>query len=291
MRSLMLTTLAFSLAANVAMAGTPAGDAARKDIEKTLGFVPAFIKQVPDSALPGAWEEMKTLQMNPNTALSGKDKELVGLAVASQIPCEYCVFAHTEFAKLNGATEAEIGEAVVMGALARHWSTYFNGLQLDETKFRADLQRALEYAKKGMTPKDIAVVDAKTALADIAQSFGFVPDFLRDFPAEGLAGAWKEMRDVELNPNTAIQPKYKSLIGIGVAAQIPCRYCVVADTMFAKAGGASDREIREAVAMAAIVRHWSTILNGLQADKATFKKDIERLVREAKKKSASTAQR
>ena len=79
--------------------------------------------------------------------------------------------------------------------------------------------------------------------------------------------------------------------GLGVAAQVPCRYCVVADTMFAKASGASDREIREAVAMAAIVRHWSTILNGLQADKATFKKDIERLVREAKKKSASTAQR
>ena len=48
---------------------------------------------------------MKTLQLNPNTALPGRTKELIGLAVAAQIPCHYCIVAHTEFAKLNGASE------------------------------------------------------------------------------------------------------------------------------------------------------------------------------------------
>jgi AhpD family alkylhydroperoxidase len=83
-------------------------EAAIQDIQKTLGFVPQFFTKFPESALPGAWEEMKTLQLNPHTALPGKTKELIGLGVAAQIPCKYCIFAHTEFAKLNGASDAEI---------------------------------------------------------------------------------------------------------------------------------------------------------------------------------------
>ncbi len=96
-----------------------------------------------------------------------------------------------------------------------------------------------------------------------------------------------EMRDVEMNPNSAIPGKYKSLIGMAVASQIPCKFCIVADTEFAKLDGASEREITEAVAMAGLVRHWSTVLNGRQADKAAFKKDIDKLVKGAKKHMAA----
>ena len=133
----------------------------------------------------------------------------------------------------------------------------------------------------------MAVTDGKMALKDIEQSFGLVPDFLRRYPQEGLAGAWTEMRDVEMNPASALPGKYKSLIGLAVSAQIPCRYCIIADTEFAKLEGATDREITEAVAMAGLVRHWSTILNGRQADKATFKKEISRLVAGAKKQATA----
>ena len=40
-----------------------------------------------------------------------KTKQLIGLAVAAQIPCAYCVYAHTKFAKAAGATDAQIKEA------------------------------------------------------------------------------------------------------------------------------------------------------------------------------------
>jgi len=50
--------------------------------------------------------------------------------------------------------------------------------------------------------------------------------------------------------------------------------------------GTNERELTEAVAMAGMVRHWSTILNGRQADKVAFKKDISRLVAGAKKHMA-----
>ena len=292
---MLLVVMAAVAGAPAAAMATPQGDAARADIQKTFGFVPGFIKLVPELALPGAWMDMKGLQMNPGTALPGKIKELVGLAVSAQIPCEYCVYAHTEFAKLNGATDAEIGEAVVMGALTRRWSTVANGLQVDEAKFRAEIAQVIANLKKGAASgaapaKPMAVTDGKTALDEVKQAFGVVPEFLRRYPQEGLAGAWTEMRDVEMNPNTAIPGKYKSLIGLAVASQIPCKFCIVADTEFAKLEGASERELTEAVAMAGLTRHWSTIINGRQVDKAAFKKDITRLVAAARKHMAAAQQ-
>jgi AhpD family alkylhydroperoxidase len=286
---ILILALGAVLSGPTAALATPAADAARADIQNTFGFVPGFIKLVPDLALPGAWMDMKGLQLNPSTALPAKMKELVGLAVAAQTPCEYCVYAHTEFAKLNGASDAEIGEAVAMGALTRRWSTFLNGIQTDETKFRAEIAQLVGNMKKAgasAPPKPITVVDAKTALSDIKQSFGMVPEFLRRYPQEGIAGAWSEMRDVEMG-SSAIPGKYKTLIGLAVASQVPCRFCIIADTEFAKLEGASEREITEAVAIAGLVRHWSTILNGRQADKAAFKKDINRLVAGARKHMAA----
>src|SRR3954469_16956855 len=95
-------------------ADSPAVAATKADVQKTFGFVPQFVLKMPEEMLPGAWEELKGLQLNPNTALPGRTKELVGLAVAAQIPCRYCIAAHTEFARLNGASDKEIGEAVAM---------------------------------------------------------------------------------------------------------------------------------------------------------------------------------
>jgi len=143
--SLTLASLLFLPAvtrAAEAAKGGPAAEA-RADIQKTLGFVPQFFLKFPETALPGAWEEMKTLQLNPATALPGRSKELIGLAVAAQIPCHYCIYAHTEFAKLNGASEEEIGEAVAMAATTRHWSTFINGIQTDEGKFRGEIAKLL----------------------------------------------------------------------------------------------------------------------------------------------------
>lgn len=278
-------------------AAQPAGPAqtARDDIKSMFGFVPGFLNDMPDSALPGAWEEMKALQMNPNTALPGKIKELIGLAVAAQVPCKYCVYAHTEFAELNGATRQEVQEAVVMASLARHWSTVLQGQQTDLGKFKAEVRGWLDHGRKqaagqAPAPSPVQVSDASSAMKDIQQTMGSVPEFIRKFSSEALPGAWKEMRDVEMNPKTALSGKHKSLIGLAVAAQIPCRFCLAADTEFARAEGATDREIAEAIAMSAITRHWSTYLNGMQTDEGAFKRDVDKLVRAAKKHAARAPQ-
>jgi AhpD family alkylhydroperoxidase len=110
-----------------------------EDIEATMGSVPSFIKMFPKAALPGAWAEEKALELSTDTALTPKEKSLISLAVAAQIPCQYCVWADTMNAKRAGATDEEIGEAVAMAALTRHWSTIFNGLQVDFETFKKEM--------------------------------------------------------------------------------------------------------------------------------------------------------
>lgn len=126
--------------------------AAYKDIEATLGQVPTMFKVFPEIGIAGAWAEFKSMQLNPDSKLDGKTKELLGLAVSAQIPCQYCVYFHTAAAKLNGATDEEIREAVAMASIVRHWSTVLNGMQVDEATFRKEtddiLARAAEMAKK-----------------------------------------------------------------------------------------------------------------------------------------------
>lgn len=132
--------LAFAAGALLAVTAAHAEDAsataAYKDIQATLGSVPDMFKTLPDVAVAGAWAEIKGVQLNPNTALNGKTKELMGLAVASQIPCQYCIYFHTLAAKANGASDEEIKEAVAMAAIVRHWSTMLNGSQVDLATFK-----------------------------------------------------------------------------------------------------------------------------------------------------------
>jgi AhpD family alkylhydroperoxidase len=117
------------------------------EIQGAFGFVPDFVKNVPEVLLPSFWGGVTGLEMNPATKLDGKTKELIGLAVAAQIPCEYCVYFHTEAARLNGATDEEIKEAVGMAGLTRMGSTILNGNQTDKAQFKRDIQRIVEGAK------------------------------------------------------------------------------------------------------------------------------------------------
>jgi AhpD family alkylhydroperoxidase len=106
----------------------------------------------------------------------------------------------------------------------------------------------------------------EATLKDIQQTLGGVPSFLKEVPKIALPGAWSELKAVEFSNDSAIPMKYKALIEIAVAAQIPCHYCVWLDAQAAKAAGATDDEVKEAVAIAAIDRHWSAIFNGMQVD-------------------------
>ena len=132
--------------AQFARADDDPAQAAYHDIEQTLGIVPGFFKAFPKSGIAGAWSEFKSIQLNPKTSLDGKTKELIGLAVSAQIPCQYCVYFHTAAAKANGASDEEIREAVAMAAISRHWSTVLNGMQIDIATFKREIDTVLHLA-------------------------------------------------------------------------------------------------------------------------------------------------
>lgn len=89
------------------------------------------------------------------------------------------------------------------------------------------------------------------------------------------------------NPDGQIPAKYRELIALGVAAQIPCTYCAYAHTAFAKANGATDAEVQEAIAYAGEVRLWSTILNGNQYNLESFQNDIDGILAHASEAAKS----
>ena len=109
---------------------------------------------------------------------------------------------------------------------------------------------------------------------DIEQTLGRVPSFVNLFAKAALPGAWLEAKALTFSDNTALPPKMKALISLAVAAQIPCTYCIWSDTQDARRAGATEEEIREAVAIAGLTRQTSTIFNGMQLDFETFKREM-----------------
>ena len=120
-----------------------------KEIEDMMGVVPSFLKALPDSSLELEWHTMRQTQMEPGP-IPNKYRELIGLGVAAATRCKYCTFFHTEMAKLNGATAAEIEDAVHFAKSSMGWSTYLNGLQMDYEQFKAEVLKAESHARKAM---------------------------------------------------------------------------------------------------------------------------------------------
>ena len=82
--------------------------------------MPKFMKDVaPDASAAPAWQEYMAV-MNPKGALDDKTKQLIALGVAAQIPCQYCIYAHTLAAKHAGATDAQSHRLGGIGARMEH---------------------------------------------------------------------------------------------------------------------------------------------------------------------------
>lgn len=138
-RLLLALAAAVSLATSSGFAAEPTpAERAYQEIEATLGVVPSHFKAYPTSAVAGAWDMTKGLLMGEGNVLEPKVKSLIALAVAAQIPCQYCVWLETKSAKAAGATEAEVSEAVAQAAYVRHWSTVIHGSQIDFVTFKAE---------------------------------------------------------------------------------------------------------------------------------------------------------
>lgn len=117
-----------------------------KEIEQTLGLVPSFFKLVPDRSLELEWSLFKTLQLE-DSPIPHKYRELIGVAISAVTKCKYCSYFHTEVARLFGATDEEIEDAVHYAKSSTGWSTYLNGMQIDYELFTNELDQSIRYIK------------------------------------------------------------------------------------------------------------------------------------------------
>ena len=115
-----------------------------REMEQTLGLVPSFFKGIPDSTIELEWELFKRVELD-ESPIPNKYRELIGLAIAGVTKCHYCAFFHTEAARLFGAGEDEIENALHYAKAVAGWSTYVNGLQLDYEQFRDEVLRICEH--------------------------------------------------------------------------------------------------------------------------------------------------
>ncbi|MDH3219192.1 MAG: carboxymuconolactone decarboxylase family protein [Gammaproteobacteria bacterium] len=125
-------------------ADTTSSEAAIAEMKEMLGGVPTELQLYPESARAAGWAMMKSTDLNENTALPSKVRELIGLAVAAQIPCEYCVYYHIKAARTAGASQEEIREAVHQAGLTRHWSTILYGNQYSLDAYKTEIDAAFK---------------------------------------------------------------------------------------------------------------------------------------------------
>ncbi|WLQ11873.1 carboxymuconolactone decarboxylase family protein [Hahella aquimaris] len=121
-----------------------------REIEQTLGLVPEWIRQMPESGVNGFWTMARDFWLS-ETKVPNKYKELIGLAVSGATRCKYCALFHTEAARLFGATDDEIAEASLMGALSMMGSTFINAQQIDYDTFKQETLDIVRHVKSQQT--------------------------------------------------------------------------------------------------------------------------------------------
>ena len=123
----MIPSLRRTCLASILLAGTAAADGPPKFLEDTL----------PGQVLGPLMQSYGALD-GEGAALDPKSRELIALAVAAQIPCDYCVKFHGDNARDLGASEAELREATATAGFVRMWSTVLHGADYDLDAFAAE---------------------------------------------------------------------------------------------------------------------------------------------------------
>ena len=120
-------------------------DEVEQEMRDTLGLVPSFFKSMPDETLDYEWTLFRRFEMEEEgMAIPAKHRQLIGVAVHSETKCEYCTLFHTELARLLGATEDEIQEAVHYAKHTLGISAYVNGIREPEERFERELEPRLD---------------------------------------------------------------------------------------------------------------------------------------------------
>ena len=103
-----------------------------------------FFSAIPDELLAPEWQIFKRIELG-ETLIPNKYKELIGLGLHAETKCHYCTLFHTEAAKLFGATDEEIQEAVHYAKTSPGLERVYQRHAEDYDGFAAELAQIGQY--------------------------------------------------------------------------------------------------------------------------------------------------
>ena len=127
-----------------------------REMRQTLGLVPSFFDRYPEETLDYEWTLFVRFELEDlpqGMQIPVKYRQLMGVALHSETKCHYCTLFHTEVAKLFGATDLEIQEAVHYAKHSLGLSAYLNGIRQDFDDFARELKEIGDYFNQQPRPQ------------------------------------------------------------------------------------------------------------------------------------------
>ncbi len=134
------------------MATSPATgyEETREDIEETLGIVPGWLDDLPPEDLVHEWP-LNRRYLVGEWEIPPKYRELIGLAVAANVKCQYCMHFHREAAKMHGATEEELAELSMLASVTPRYSAMLHAQNYDLEEFETETAEIAAHFEAQMT--------------------------------------------------------------------------------------------------------------------------------------------
>ena len=126
------------------MATTESVADVRKDLEATYGMVPSPLGELPEDDMVSEAQFFKKYTVG-ESEIPGKYRELIGLAVAANIKCPYCLHFHRHAAEMHGATEAELTEVFSLASLTSRYSAMLHASGKDLEEFKVDTAKIADH--------------------------------------------------------------------------------------------------------------------------------------------------
>jgi len=115
-----------------------------QEITDTFGQVPPPLETIPADDMESEWPFFKKYTVG-ESEIPPKYRELMGLAVAANIKCPYCVHFHRHAAQMHGATEAELEETYALSSLTSRYSAMLHAQEYDLEQFKVQMAQIADH--------------------------------------------------------------------------------------------------------------------------------------------------
>jgi AhpD family alkylhydroperoxidase len=119
-------------------------------------------------------------------------------------------------------------------------------------------------------------MNRKEVYMDIKETLGLIPAIFKCLPDATLEEEWHLFKSIRLD--TGMVPnKYRELIGLSIAAATNCRLSAIMHAELARAAGATDDEIEEALHFAKLCMGWNTYMAGTDIDPENLRNEMRQV--------------